>query len=134
MENQLNYKPIFTFAYYNRSLALTREGAGFIILVFSIGLGAINTGNNLLYLILAMCCSFIAVSGVLSEFSLKDIHIEGQASKSMYAGEPYALTLKISNRKRRITSYSLRIDLSGDRSSRYQVDRDLYVFQGVQPA
>ena len=62
-------RSILTISLQNRTLQLTREGFGFIIILFGVGLGAINTGNNLLYLILAMCCSFIAVSGVLSEMS-----------------------------------------------------------------
>ncbi len=53
----------FTFTLRNRTLQLTQEGLGFIVILFGVGLGAINTGNNLLYLILAMCCSFIVVSG-----------------------------------------------------------------------
>ncbi len=128
MENKLNYKPVFTFDYYNRSLALTREGAGFIILVFGIGLGAINTGNNLLYLILAMCCSFIAVSGTLSELTLKQIQASAEISKTLYYDEAYPLRLKITNEKKRAPSFSLNFSLPGSTDHRYLADRKAYLF------
>jgi len=54
-----------------RRLKLTREGKYFIGITFGVGFAAINTGNNLLYLLLGMLLSMIVVSGVLSELSLR---------------------------------------------------------------
>ena len=99
----------FTFTLRNRSLQLTREGLGFIMILFGVGLGAINTGNNLLYLVLAMCCSFIVVSGILSEMSLKNLSVEGEGPAYLYAREPGALKLKLSNHKKWEPSYSIRV-------------------------
>lgn len=99
----------FTLALHNRTLQLTREGLGFIMILIGVGLGAINTGNNLLYLILAMCCSFIVVSGVLSEMSLKKLSVQGEAPAYLYAQEPGSLKLKLSNHKKWEPSYSIRI-------------------------
>ena len=50
-----------------RKLKITREGKYFIGITFGVGFAAINTGNNLLYLLLGMLLSLIVVSGVLSE-------------------------------------------------------------------
>lgn len=99
----------FTLALHNRTLQLTREGLGFIMILIGVGLGAINTGNNLLYLILAMCCSFIVVSGILSEMSLKKLSVQGEAPAYLYAREPGALKLKLSNNKKWEPSYSIHI-------------------------
>ena len=44
--DQPDFKPLFTLTLHNRTLQLTREGGGFIALVFMVGLGAINTGNR----------------------------------------------------------------------------------------
>ena len=41
------YNPIFTIALGNGTLAFTLEAAGFIFLSLAVGVGAINTGNNL---------------------------------------------------------------------------------------
>ncbi|MBT3184436.1 MAG: DUF58 domain-containing protein [Nitrospina sp.] len=102
-------RSVFTISLQNRTLQLTREGFGFIVILFGVGLGAINTGNNLLYLILAMCCSFIAVSGVLSEMSLKKLRVQGEGPAYLYAQEPGSLKVKLSNHKKWAPSYSIRV-------------------------
>jgi uncharacterized protein (DUF58 family) len=108
-------RSIFTLNLHHRTLQLTREGFGFIVILFGVGLGAINTGNNLLYLILAMCCSFIVVSGVLSEISLKKLSVQSEAPAYLYAQEPGSLKMRLSNHKKWIPSYSIRIKVSPSR-------------------
>ncbi len=108
-------RSIFTLNLHHRTLQLTREGFGFIVILFGVGLGAINTGNNLLYLILAMCCSFIVVSGVLSEISLKKLSVQSEAPAYLYAQEPGSLKMRLSNHKKWIPSYSIRIKITPSR-------------------
>ncbi|NIQ02096.1 MAG: DUF58 domain-containing protein [Nitrospinaceae bacterium] len=122
-------KPLFTLTLGNRVLCLTRDGGGFILLTLGVGLGAINTGNNLLYLILAMCCSFIGVSGILSDLSLKQISIQLDVPKTFYAQDPTPVQVRVMNGKNWLPSYSLRVSLAGRFSSRLQVDRDVYLFR-----
>jgi len=45
---------------------LTREGKFFIVFIFILAIAGLNTGNNLLYLILASLLAAILMSGVLS--------------------------------------------------------------------
>ncbi len=129
MKKKLNYKPIFTLSYLNRTLQVTREGGGFILLLFGVGIGAINTGNNLLYLVLAMCCSFIAVSGVLSEQTLKGISVQVSLPKAVYPEDSYPLHLKISNTKKIIPSYSLYVEFPLDPVGRYRIEHAAYAYQ-----
>ena len=105
---------IYTLSLHNRTLSLTREGLGFIVLLFGVGLGAINTGNNLLYLVLAMCCSFIAVSGVLSELSFKKLSVEANGPAHIYCNETGTLDFKITNSKVWAPSFSIHILFPGD--------------------
>lgn len=101
---------VLTVSLRNRTLQLTREGSGFIFLIFGVGLGAINTGNNLLYLVLAMCCSLVAVSGVLSELALKKVTLSVRFKEGIYAEEPSSITFILKNNKKTIPSYSLTVD------------------------
>ncbi|MBI4384258.1 MAG: DUF58 domain-containing protein [Nitrospinae bacterium] len=128
MDSRYDYKPLFSLTLHNRTLQLTREGGGFVALVFGVGLVAINTGNNLLYLVLAMCCSFIAVSGVLSELTLKEISVSGTLPKTIYANEPYPLVLRAVNGKKKIPSYSLHLSFPDDKNLGFQAERGLYLF------
>ncbi len=129
MNSHFDTKPLFTFSYPQRTLQLTREGGGFVFLVFGVGLGAVNTGNNLLYLILAMCCSFIVVSGVLSEYTFKGINIQASLPETLYAEEPYPLKLTITNTEKWFPSYSLNLICKTDPKAPYEVNQHLYLFQ-----
>ncbi len=120
-------KPVFTLTLHNRTLQLTREGGGFVVLVLGVGLGAINTGNNLLYLILAMCCSLIAVSGILSEIVLKKISVTAQPLRSIHAEDPASLFLTITNGKKYFPSYSIHISAPTDARGRFALESPLYV-------
>jgi uncharacterized protein (DUF58 family) len=74
-----------------------------------IGLAATNTGNNLLYLILAMLLAFLAVSGVLSEQTLRRVRLQRELPQRVYAGTPAAFGARLTNAKRRLTSYALHL-------------------------
>src|SRR5512138_1377651 len=49
---------------------MTREGTVYLILVLVIGIAALNTGNNLLFVVLATMLAAVVVSGVASAFML----------------------------------------------------------------
>ena len=57
-----------------------------------------------------MCCSFIAVSGVLSELSLKKLSVKCKGPAYLYAKEPGSLKLKLTNNKKWAPSYSIHIN------------------------
>jgi uncharacterized protein (DUF58 family) len=101
-----------------RRLKLTREGKYFIGITFGVGFAAINTGNNLLYLLLGMLLSMIVVSGVLSELSLRELTVvrrlppRAQVARphlvEIEAGQPAdkrCFFLKISPRSAQVAAY-----------------------------
>jgi len=65
---------------------LTLEGTIFIVLAFLIGLAAMNTGTNLLYLIFSLMMAFILVSGLLSSRTLKKLSVQRSLPKHIVAG------------------------------------------------
>ncbi|HZN92979.1 MAG TPA: DUF58 domain-containing protein, partial [Myxococcales bacterium] len=58
-----------------RTLKTTRTGRTYLVLTLGVGFGALNTGNNLLYLLLGLLLSMIVLSGVLSERALRDLQV-----------------------------------------------------------
>src|SRR5215831_11538964 len=58
-----------------RRLKFTREGKFFVGITLGVGFAAINTANNLLYLLLGMLLALIVVSGIMSELSLRDLTV-----------------------------------------------------------
>ena len=92
-----------------RSIRFTSEGTKFLLFTFGIGLAAINTGNNLFYLLLAMMLSLIVVSGLLSECCLRRLEFHRHVPDLIMANEPTTLTISVTNRNRHLPSFSLRM-------------------------
>jgi uncharacterized protein (DUF58 family) len=91
-----------------RSIRLTSEGTKFLLFTFGIGLAAINTGNNLFYLLFAMMLSLIVISGLLSEHCLRRLEFHRHVPDLIIANELTTLTLSVTNRNRHLPSFSLR--------------------------
>lgn len=95
--------------YRYRAIQLTAEGARYLLLTLAVGVAAINTGNNLLYLLLAMLLSLIVMSGLLSEQTLKQLEFRRRLPERLFANQPAMVTLLIANRKARVPTFSLRV-------------------------
>lgn len=99
-----------------RRLRFTPEGTRFVIVALAIGFAAINTGNNLLYLVLAMMLSMIILSGILSESSLRMVDVKRSLPREAFSGRPFLVRITAFNRKRLFPSISLTFQdhLDGD--------------------
>lgn len=93
-----------------RKLRLTREGKYFIGITFGVGFAAINTGNNLLYLLLGMLLSLIVVSGVMSELSLRHLTVVRRLPPRAQVGRAHLVEIEVYNHKQRIPSYAIEIE------------------------
>lgn len=93
-----------------RRLRFTREGKYFVALTLGIGFAAINTGNNLLYLVLGMLLALIVGSGVLSEISLAALEVSRRIPHRIYATRPYLMGINLTNSKRRFPSFSIEVE------------------------
>lgn len=93
-----------------RKLKVTREGKYFIGITFGAGFAAINTGNNLLYLLLGMLLSLIVVSSVMSEMSLRHLSVSRRLPPRAQVNRPHLVEIEVHNHKRRIPSYAIEIE------------------------
>ncbi|HEV8436634.1 MAG TPA: DUF58 domain-containing protein [Methylomirabilota bacterium] len=93
-----------------RTIWPTRDGWWCLFVVMGLGVAAINTGNNLLYLLVSLLLSLIIVSGILSEQSMRGLALTAVEPDEIYAGRPALFGAVISNRKRWLTSYSVTIE------------------------
>jgi uncharacterized protein (DUF58 family) len=94
-----------------RTIKPTRDGWWCLLVAVGLGVAAINTGNNLLYLLVSALLALIVVSGILSEQSMRGLDLTGVAPDEIYAGQPALLGVTIANRKRWFTSYSVTVEL-----------------------
>lgn len=91
----------------------TREGRRFVLLALLIAIAAVNTGNNLIYLILALMVSLAVLAVVLLKANLSGLTMEVSLDGPVFAGEPAYAAVLIRNNKRFIPSYSLRVTCEG---------------------
>lgn len=83
-----------------------KDGIIFLVLTFIIGFAALNTGNNLIYLIFSMMISLVAISGILSMINISGIEVEMTRHPSFFALIPGKAVFSVKNSKR-FPSYSL---------------------------
>ena len=93
-----------------RRLSFTREGRIIVILAVAVGFAAINTGNNLLYLLLGWLLSFIIASGILSEQTLRKLEVDRRPPPRLYANEPFLMEVVIRNGKPKRASFSIEVE------------------------
>ena len=101
--------------HWERRLKFTREGKYFLGITLGVGLAAINTGNNPLYLLLGMMLSLIIVSGVMSELSLRKLSVRRRLPKRAQVGRAHLVEIEVWNDKEQVPSYAIEVeDLRAD--------------------
>jgi uncharacterized protein (DUF58 family) len=103
------FSKIIQFIYRNRSLRFTKEGLSFVLFSLAVGVAAVNTGNNLLYLILAMMLSLIIVSGILSEQCLRHLAVIRHFPAKLFARSPNTFQVRLTNHHRLFPSFSIQV-------------------------
>jgi uncharacterized protein (DUF58 family) len=88
----------------------TREGWWFLLATVLIGIGAVNAGLNLLFALWGMMLFFIVASGVLSELGLRGLDVRRAPPPVIHAKTPYLMGISLTNRKRRLPSFSIEVE------------------------
>ncbi len=106
----LNWARVRRFFRAPRKLKLTREGKYYLGITLGVGFAAINTGNNLLYLLLGMLLSLIVVSGVMSEQSLRHLTVTRRLPSRAQVGRAHLVEIEVYNHKKRVPSYAIEVE------------------------
>jgi uncharacterized protein (DUF58 family) len=93
-----------------RATRPTRDGAWCVIVTVGLGVAAVNTGNNLAYLLCSMLLGLITVSGILSDLTMRRLRLTVSAPGDVHAGRPALVTLALANGKRWLASHSVAIE------------------------
>lgn len=95
--------------FFSRTLKITKLGKWYIAILLLIGIAAINTGNNLLYLVVGMLLSLIIISSLMSESTLRGIKVTRSLPEHVFADTPVIATLEITNTKSVFPSFSFNL-------------------------
>src|SRR5262249_15001950 len=93
---------------YRMEYRVTREGWIYILGIVLVALAAINTGNNLLFLILACLVASILMSGILSSITLAGVELKLHLPEHIFAGQSVRASVELQNEKVPLPSFPLR--------------------------
>jgi uncharacterized protein (DUF58 family) len=106
---------------YQVDYKLTREGMVYLGAVFVLVLAALNTGNNLLFLVLACLLAGLLISGIFSRIVLTAIELKLELPEHIFARQPIVATLELRNDKDVLPSFSLRVVGEGTKTEPAQI-------------
>src|SRR6202790_3421046 len=95
---------------YRMEYRVTREGWIYILGIVLVALAAINTGNNLLFLILASLIASILMSGILSSITLAGVEMRLELPEHIFAAQSVRAAVALENEKTSMPSFSLRVE------------------------
>jgi uncharacterized protein (DUF58 family) len=88
---------------------VTKAGVVYVLVTLVIGIAALNTGNNLLYIVVAAMLSAILVSGVVSALVLRGLELEVRLPEHVFAGRSVVGRIVLHNPRRFLPSFSIRV-------------------------
>ena len=110
---------------------VTREGLAYLGVAMVIGIAALNTTNNLLFIVLAAMLAAIAVSGFASAAVLRGLELDVDIGEIAFAGKPFTAHFKVHNPRRWIPAFSVRVVMQPKKKKKrlgLQLQKTQFVF------
>jgi len=108
---------------------LTRDGWIFLSVVAIVVLAAINTSNNLLYMVLSVLLSVMLLSGFLLELNFKFLETDIMLPPRCIAGDAFSFSVRIRNRRRVFPMISMRVEPAAGSPLNFES----FYFAGINP-
>jgi uncharacterized protein (DUF58 family) len=88
---------------------LTREGMAYIGVSLVISVAALNTANNLLFIVLAAMLSAIVFSGLASAADLRRLELDVIVPRNAFAGKPVQVRVNLTNPRLLMPAFSVKV-------------------------
>ncbi|HWG50187.1 MAG TPA: DUF58 domain-containing protein [Candidatus Acidoferrales bacterium] len=88
---------------------LTREGMVYLGTALVIGIAALNTANNLLFIVLAAMLAAIIVSGLASAAVIRRLDLDMAMPQNAFAGKPVAVRVRLTNPRLWMPAFSVKV-------------------------
>ncbi len=114
---------------------VTKLGFIYVTVVLLIGIAALNTGNNLLYIVVAAMLAAILVSGGVSALVLRDLELDVRMPEHVFAGETIRGRLALNNTRRWLPSFSVNVVPfnKGKETKQWQWKATTFAFPPMRP-
>ncbi len=94
-------------------IRITKAGWIYIFLTLFLGFSAINTGNNLVFLVVSALLGFMGVSGFFGKANLSRITVYVEVPAEVYAGKSSLLKIRLRNDRKFFPAFLLTIRMRG---------------------
>jgi uncharacterized protein (DUF58 family) len=120
---------------YQIDYKVTREGVVYIAGILVVAVAALNTGNNLLFMVLACLLAGMLISGLLSRVVLGGIEVRLELPEHIFARRTIVAIAELQNEKQMTPSFSVSLvsdvaqterNAASARSSAQILDRPVY--------
>lgn len=113
---------------YKMEYRVSRAGWIYMGGIILVALAALNTGNNLLFLVLACLIAIILMSGILSSVTLTGVEMRLELPEHIFVGQAVRALFELRNEKTTLPSFSLRVEAakSKDAPASAILDTPLY--------
>ncbi len=92
---------------YQIDYQVTREGLIYLAGIFVVGLAALNTGNNLMFMILSCLLAGVLISGLLSRTVLSGVDVRLELPEHIFAGRAILAIAELHNTKQTMPTFSV---------------------------
>ena len=92
-------------------IKITKAGWLYIAVTLFLGFSAVNTGNNLVYLIVAAFLSFMGISGFFGKRNLSGIDVDVELPEEIFARTSFPLKITLINKRRFLPAFLIRVRL-----------------------
>jgi uncharacterized protein (DUF58 family) len=103
---------------YHIDYKVTREGLVYLGGIFVVALAALNTGNNLLFMVLACLLAGVLISGMLSRIVLSGIDVRLELPEHIFAERAVMVIAELKNTKQIMPSLSVSLVSEGKPKSK----------------
>ncbi|MHB8123367.1 MAG: DUF58 domain-containing protein [Desulfuromonadaceae bacterium] len=88
----------------------------YVLITLLIGFAAVNTGNNLLFLVVSGLLAFMSVTGLAGMYNIKKLIPDLHPPEEIYAGIPAIFSVSVKNSKRFLPSFLIRLECRTDQA------------------
>ncbi len=97
---------------------LTREGMVYLGVTLVIAIAALNTANNLLFIVLAAMLAAIVVSGIASAAVLRRLELDIIIPRNAFATKPVQLRVNLTNPRLLVPAFSVKVFSPSDKKKK----------------
>lgn len=94
-------------------IRIRKAGYIYILLTILIGFSAVNTGNNLIYIVTSALLSYMLISGIFGKRNIQGLEVGITFPEEIYAGNEVPVLVKLTNTKTLMPAFLIRVSIEG---------------------